>query len=195
MILTRTVAPAVEPLSTAEAKNHLRVDTADDDILIDALIKAARERVEDLSHRALITQTWRYSLDAWPEGDVILLPRPPLVSVSQIQYLDTAGSPTTWASSNYIVDTDSEPGRVVLAYGISWPTETLYPSAPIQITYDAGYGAAGSNVPQHLRQAILLLVGHWYENREATVGGAIIREVPLAVESLILQDRAYGAYL
>lgn len=191
MILKQTVAPAAEPVSLAEAKAHLRVDIDDDDDYISGLISAARQYVETATRRAFISQTWRLSLDRWPAGDAIELRKPPLASVSSIVYRDSDGASTTWGTSNYIVDTDSEPGRIVLADGASWPSVTLYPVNPIQVTYVAGYGAAGSSVPQYLRHAVLLLVAHWYENREAILVGTIARDLPLAVESLIYLNRAY----
>lgn len=188
----RTSDPAVEPVTVAEAKNHLRVDISDDDALIGALITAAREMIEERSRRALITQTWRRNLDAWPAIS-LNLPRPPLQSVTSITYTDGDGNTSTVDSSIYSVDTDSQPGRVALAYDQQWPTvATLATLNPIKITYVAGYGDAASDVPQRWKQAILLTVGHWYENREATVtGGGIPKELPLAVESLINLDRAW----
>jgi uncharacterized phiE125 gp8 family phage protein len=191
MIIKQTAAPAVEPVTVAEAKAHMRVDISDDDDYITALIVAAREYIEGATRRALITQTWRYSLDGWPDGDEIVLPKPPLQSVTSIVYKDEDGTANTWSSSGYIVDTDSDPGRVVLAYGESWPSVTLYPAAPIQITYKAGYGDAAANVPGHLRHAIKFLVAHWYENREPVTVGQVARDVPLAVDSLIWLYRAF----
>lgn len=189
MALKRTVEPTTEPVSLDEAKSQCRVDTSDDDIFITGLIAAARDYVEKTARRAFITQTWRLSLDEWPCGDEIELPKPPLVSVSSIIYKDTVGAQTTLSSSTYIVDTDSEPGRVKLAYGESWPSDTLYPANPIQITYVAGYGVAAA-VPQWAKQAIKLLIGHWYENREETIA-ATIKNIPLGVDSLIWLNRAY----
>lgn len=191
MILKQTVAPAVEPVTVAEMKRHLRVDIDDDDGFIEGLIAAGRDYLEKVAWRAFITQTWRLSLDGWPAGDEIELPRPPLQSVTSIVYTDSDNNATTWAASNYIVDTDSEPGRVVLAYGASWPGVTLRPANPIQITYVAGYGDDGSAVPVSYQQALKLLVGHWYENREATIAGTIAREIPLAVDSLLWLDRVF----
>jgi uncharacterized phiE125 gp8 family phage protein len=185
-----TVAPATEPVTTAEAKNHMRVDIDDDDTLIDGMIEAGRDYFEDTSRRALITQTWRQNLDAWPEGDEIELPRPPLQSVTSIIYKDEDGNETTLPSSAYIVDTDSEPGRIVLAHGESWPTGTLFPANPIQITFVAGYGDA-DDVPEKFKQAIKLLVAHWYEHREAYSDEGLVRQVPVALESLIFLNRAY----
>ena len=192
MILVRTVEPAAEPVSTAEAKDHVRVDISDDDALIGALIATAREYVEEASRRALVTQTWRFSLEAWPETDTIELPRAPLQSVTTFSYTDEDGNSTTLVEgTDYEVDAESEPGKVVLAANQSWPWVDLHPKTPIQITYVAGYGDA-SDVPQRWKQAVLLLVGHWYENRElAVVSGAVPKEIPFAVESLINLDRVW----
>lgn len=193
LVLAQTSAPAVEPLSLDEAKLHLRVDIGDDNELITALIVAARQYVEGATNRALISQTWRLSLDYWPYANCIRLPKPPLQSVTSLVYLDEDGNQTTWDASNYIVDTDSEPGRLVLADDASWPSLTLYPSNPIRVTYVAGYGDEGSDVPEHLRLALKLLIGHWYENREAIVStGAVPKEIPLAVESLINLHRVFA---
>lgn len=189
----QTVAPTVEPVALARMKNHLRVDEdmTDDDDFIAALIGAAREYIEGATRRALITQTWRLSLAGWPDGDEIELPKPPLQSVTSVVYTDADGNATEWDSAEYLVDTDSEPGRVVLANGYGWPGVTLRSMNPIQITYVAGYGDDGSAVPKIYQHAIKLLVGHWYENREATVAGTIAREIPLAVESLIWLERVF----
>lgn len=184
-----TSAPATEPVTTAEAKSHLRVDIDDDDTLIAGMIEAARDYFEEAARRALITQTWRLNLDAWPAGNEIELPRSPLQSVSSIVYLDEDGDSTTWSSSAYIVDADSEPGRVVLAHGQSWPSGGLYPANPIRITFVAGYGDA-DDVPEKFKHAIKLLVGHWYEHREA-YGDGLVREVPMALQSLIWLNRVY----
>lgn len=190
--MVRTVAPVTEPVHLDEVRDHLRVDITDDDTLIEALITAAREYVEQASRRALVTQTWRYNLDQFPAADEIELPRPPLKSVTSITYRDSDGTTHTLASSVYEVDTDSQPGRVRLAYGEDWPSDTLAETNPVRITFVAGYGDA-DDVPKRWKQAILLLVGHWYENREAVMVGSIPREIPFAVESLINLDR--GSWL
>lgn len=192
LVLKRTVDPTIEPVTLAEAKSHLRVEIADDDTLIGNLIQAAREYIEDVTGRALITQTWRLSLSAWPSSDIIKLPRPPLVSAT-VAYTDSAGTATTWAATNYDVDTESEPGLIRLAYGITWPTATLKPTNPIQITYVAGYGATAASVPEYARQAILMLLAHWHENREGVLVGQgfTATPVPFAIESLIWLNRVF----
>lgn len=184
--LSLYTAPATEPLSTTEAKLHLRVDHSDEDTLIANLIEAARQTIEERTGRALITQTWALSLDTLPYGErELFLPRPPLQSVTHLKYYDTDGNQQTWTNTNYIVSTSYQPGRLSLAYNISWPS-IQYRVDAIDIRYVAGYGAA-SAIPEGLRQAMLLLVGHWYTNREAVVIGTITAELPLAVESLIRQ--------
>lgn len=168
--------PDSEPVTRDEIKTQLRIDHSDEDTFIDGLITAARKYVEEATFRALVTQTWKLNLEAWPTGDEIEIPKPPLQSVSSVVYLDEAGASTTWASSNYIVDADSPRGRVVLANNKSWPTETLYAVNPIQITFVAGYGLAAA-VPAQLKHCIKLLIGHWYEHREGTITGTVAREV------------------
>jgi uncharacterized phiE125 gp8 family phage protein len=192
--VTRTLVTAseTEPISLAEAKLFLRVDIADDDVLIEHLIQAAREMVESISRRALVSQTWNYILDNWPGGDTITLPLPPLQSVEEITYLDQDGDESTFSSDSYVVNTDAEPGKVVLAYGESWPDESLYPTGAITVQFICGYGDA-IDVPEKYRLAMRLLINHWYENREAVqTTGAMPKEVPLAVEALLWLDRNMG---
>jgi uncharacterized phiE125 gp8 family phage protein len=170
--LVLITAPAVEPVSLAEAKLHLKQDDiTDDDSLINALIVAARGRAESALNRALITQTWEVGFDCFPYCDRIRLPRPPLQSVTTLKYTDTLASVTTWASSNYIVDTAKEPGELVLTYGNVWPTTVLSPATAVKIRYVAGYGANPESVPQEIRQWMLHLIGHMYEHRESVIVG------------------------
>lgn len=180
-------APASEPLTLAEAKLHLRVDVADDDTLITALIVAARQYCESVLWRALMPQTWEFYLDEWPCDDEIELPKPPLQSVTSVKYTNSVGATTTMSAGDYTVDTASEPGRVVLNYGTWWPTVTLATANPIAIRYVCGYADA-VHVPETIKAAMKLLIGHLYENREAVVAGLIVTSVPLAVESLLSLD-------
>jgi uncharacterized phiE125 gp8 family phage protein len=180
-----TTQPAAEPISSTEAKAHLRVDHTDDDTLIGALITAARMHCENFTRRKLISQTLTGKLDRFPADDgEILLPYPPLVSVTSVKYIDTDGVLQTMSASDYAADTYSLPGRITLAYGEIWPTPRDIENA-VTIVWTAGYGAAGSSVPQPIRQAMLLLIAHWYENREVAITGTIITQIPLAVEALL----------
>ena len=193
MALKLITAPATEPVSTSEAKSHLRVDTTADDTLIGTLITAARQHVENHLRRALITQTWELVMDAFPAGDVIRLPRPPLVSVTSIKYTDVAGSESTFSSAAYVVDTDSTKGRVVLKSGESWPSDTLAAANGVRVRYVAGYGSAAA-VPNPIRQAVLLLIGTLYENRESVLvaQGVTVAQLPFGVEALLMPYRIFG---
>lgn len=181
--------PATEPVSVTEAKLHLRVDHDEDVALIAGLVAAAREQVEAMSRRALVTQTLELRLAGWPGGECILLPRPPLASVVSVKYTDTAGVEQTFAATNYTAHTAPEPGGVWLKYNCSWPSADLAPGPSIAVRYTAGYGTAAA-VPQRYKQAILLLVGHWYEQREAVITtGQQPVTVPMAVEMLCAAER------
>lgn len=167
--LVLQTAPAEEPLKINEVKQFLRIDIDDDDSLLDALIKASREYAETITRRRLITQTWKYYIDEWPEKDYIELPYPPLQSVSSVKYTDYAltETPLTLAT-DYVVETNTEPGRVVLAYGESWPTATLDVMTPIEIIYICGYGTP-EDIPQSLKHAMLIDIADMYEHRESYV--------------------------
>lgn len=187
MALTLVAGPAVEPATTSEAKSHLRVDISDDDTLIDNLVTAMRDHVETITRRALITQTWDYVLDAFPQDDELVLPLPPLQSVTSVKYTDTDDNESTFSSDNYRVDTDSEPGRIVLKNGYTWPSDTLKSVGGVVVRFVAGYGDAASDVPQAIIQALLLMVGHLYENREAAqfVAGGNVQVLPMGIEMLL----------
>ncbi len=183
--------PSVEPVTVAEVKAQARVDLADEDTLIQGYIRAARETLERLLWRAFITQTLELTLDGWPEGSEIRLPRPPLQSVTAVRYTTEDGTLKTLDPALYVVDTASEPGRVVLKRGTSWPSETLAPAAGVKVEYVAGYGDQASDVPESIRQAILLLAAHWYEHREAVSEGRMV-EVPMGVWWLVEPLRIAG---
>ena len=175
-----------EPVSIGEVKIHLRLtdDTTEDDMLL-SLISAAREWCESYIGRALGVKTLELLLDDFPASDVLCLPCPPLVSVTSIKYRDSSGTETTMSAADYIVDIDRDPGRVVLAYGKSWPSFTAYPSNPIRVRYVTGYAI----VPLTIKQAMLLLIGHWYENREALVIGSISKPLEFAVRALLMPHK------
>jgi uncharacterized phiE125 gp8 family phage protein len=189
-------APAAEPISLAEAKNHLRVDYVDDDHLIQSQIIAVREYAETSTNRAFVTQTWKYVLDAFPalpqsslswqdNFDQFRIPFPPLQSVTSIVWIDQNGNSNTIPPANYIVDATSEPARVALNVGQIWPADTLQPIAGVQVTFTAGYGAPG-RVPESLKQMMKLLLGAWYQNREDVVVDRRVAavELPKGFEAL-----------
>lgn len=196
MIKTEVVtAPADEPLDTVTVKLHLRVeaDFNDDDILIEHLKKVARIRIEKLTGRKFITQTHKAYYDAFPDGNYFEIPFGKLASVTHLKYTDADGDQSTWDSGNYIVDTVSEPGRLILADGISWPTPSggLYPSNPIEIQFVCGYGTKAEDVPEPLRQAMLMLITHLYEVREPVIVGQRVTPVPETVHDLMADFRLW----
>lgn len=189
MSLVVITAPNSEPLTTAEAKAHLRVDHSDDDAYIDALIKAARVYVESYLQRALITTEFRLNLDGFPASAIEL--HPSLQAVSTLKYTDPDGVVQTWDSVNYVVDTDSVVGRLVPGYGLSWPSTRDMINA-VQVTFTAGYGDNAADVPEPIRHAMRLLIGHLYENREAVNVGNIVSEMPFAIKALLDPHCVYG---
>ena len=185
MGISLVTAPVEYPVSLSEAKRHLRVDTSDEDELIDTLISAATETAQHFLRRQLVSATWKYTLDDWPE-ETINPPYPPLNSVTQIQYVDTDGNTQTLSNALYTVYTNVEPGAIERAWNCDWPSTRTVRDA-VQVTYVAGYGLA-SAVPAPFRGAIKLLVGHLYEHREAVLElapGARIAELPHAYKSLL----------
>ena len=161
-------------------------DAVEDD-QISAWITAAREYCEKITGRALATQTIEAYMDGFPYRSEFELPRPPLQSVTSVKYKDSDGDETTMtADTDYIVDTDRDVGRVVLPYGKTWPSFTAYTVNPIKVRYVAGYYASNL-IPKSIKQAMLLLVGYWYDNREAvlTGQGAVSKKLELAADSLL----------
>ncbi|PWR19145.1 head-tail connector protein [Zavarzinia compransoris] len=181
--LERILAPTVEPLSLAEARLHLRLDDTAEDGLVAALIVAARQLAERHLGRALITQGFRLWLDAWPAGRRALdLPRPPLAAVEAVTTYDEDGLATVLEPGRYLADLVATPGRLVLRAGSAPPVGSRAANA-IAVDYTAGYGPAGTDVPEPVRRGMALLLGHLFESREAGAGGGA-RPLPLGVEAL-----------
>ena len=184
MAVALTTAPTVEPLTTVEAKAHLRLEIDTDDAPVQILISAARRFVEHATGRSLITQTWTLYDDCWPECEPIRLPRGPVIAVSSVKYYDSDNVLQTMASTDYLVDVTCDPARVALLPTAVWPT--AYPRInAIQVAYTAGYGATAASVPEDLKHALKLLVGHWYENREGVITGTISKALEFSIDALL----------
>jgi uncharacterized phiE125 gp8 family phage protein len=177
MITLGTVAKTTTLALTAEEmRDHLRIADDTEDASLYAYLRAATDWTEGYLNRALMNRTHAYYLGAWPRTGDIELPRPPLVSVSGINYTVSGATATygsTFAATKYWVDTAAAPGRVTLKYGQSWPSDTLETGHPIKITYVAGYGTVGHAIPDGIRSALLLQVADLYEYREETSAGAL----------------------
>jgi len=182
-----TTAPAAEPILVAEAKNQLRIDTSDEDTILGDYITAARQTLEVLMRRAFITQTITLKYDSFPsESDGIVLPRPPAIAITSIQYVDSDGDDQTWSSDDYSLDSNSQPARIVPVYNVDFPTTRTQANA-VTVVYTAGYGSARTDVPESIRLAIRLLVGTYYENREATAARKV-SELPLGIQVLVASN-------
>jgi uncharacterized phiE125 gp8 family phage protein len=193
----RLTPPAVEPVSLAEAKSHLRVDTTDDDTYISTLIKAAREWVEEYLDRSLVYTQWQVKADQWPVE--FEMPRPPVATAGThtavtLTYESIDGTTKTVPSNEYRVDRDSVPGVVRNIYNGTWPSDALFDANAVTLTFWAGYGPDATNIPQVAKHACLFLIAHWYETRMPVMGtGAVPQQVPLTVRSL-LDSVQWGLY-
>ena len=207
--------PAAEPVTLAELKDHLRIEVADEDDFLDALITAAREWVEGWTGRAFVTRTLETRLDRFPVAfdpvsldyiapgqaapKTIDLPVGPVRSVTSITYIAGDGTLTTWASSGYQVDTVSPIARIAPAFGSYYPATRHGDFGAVRILYEAGYAPGdgspadyAENVPKRVKQAIKLLAGHWEANRTAVLTGTISKEVEFSLASILwsLRTRA-----
>lgn len=197
MALRLIATRADEPVTLAEAKAHLRVEHDDEDPRISALIKVAREIFERETNRTLIAGTYELTLDGFPcqSPGEIMLPRGPIISVTSVKYDDADGNEQTVAGQDYYVDQVSEPGWII-------PTEDGWPESfaginGLRIRFVAGYEATtdspadpAGNVPEGAKQAMLLLVGHLFENREAVAGQAVVA-LPLGFDWIMSGHKIY----
>lgn len=155
--------PSVEPISLIDAKAWLRVDDSIDDSVIDGLIVAAREKVETDTGRRLITQTIDQTMDALPcSHDPIVLMTGPSASITSITTYDTDDQSSIVDPGTYFLDASRAPARIILNADESWPTDLRCQVAAV-IRAVAGYGVAGTDVPEALRLALRLLLTDWYE--------------------------------
>jgi len=164
--------PAEEPVSLAEAKAFLKVDDDAEDGLITTLIGAARLHVEGVTGRALLAQSWRIVLDDWPASRVVKLPVAPLISVNAISAIDGDGASHEIGLGQF----GSEPDRLLVPRHVAGMPR-LQDRQGIEIDYLAGFGAEPAAVPADLRQAVLGLVAHWHEHRDAVLiagSGAVV---------------------
>lgn len=175
--------PSTEPVTLEDAKLHLRLnpdDDIEDEPIIRPIISAAREFCENITGRALVPQ----KIAAYPDANqrVVKLPMPPATQIDKIKAYMADGTEATLPPSAYYFD---QVDGIVLLEDVPDGIRALN---PIEITYQAGE----STVPFSVRQAILLLIGHWYENREAVVVGAIASiEVNVTVQTLLNQYKAW----
>jgi hypothetical protein len=221
MNLKLITPPTDEPVSLVEVKAHLRITSNLDDGYLPILITAARELVETVTRRQIMTAVWQLGQDSFktpiagqyydafrvpmppqaigatPFGSVsypysvIYLPRPPVQSVTSVQYLDTNNVTQTLDPTQYITDFSSEPARIMPPPGVVWPSTRAQINS-VTITYTAGYGASRTSVPARFKLAIMQLIGHWFNNRES-VTDASLKTVPDSMQRL-LGSLDFGSY-
>lgn len=190
-----------EPITLEDVKSQLRLELGqtNEDEFLEGLITAARQHIENITNRKLMPQTWKVYYDAWPNKknnyDSFQIPYPPLRSIPStgLLYTDSTSGSTTFSSTAWAADTVSEPGRLVLDYNDDWPTVTLHNNNPIEITFNCGYSTAAT-VPETIKQAIKMLIGHYYEHRESvtiTPVGMKIEETPWAIKTLLASYKEY----
>lgn len=171
MGLIQTTAPTAEPVTLADAKNHLRIDDdiLNDDALITLLISAARKYGEMLTGRSWMTQSWKLQLDSfYPSADcgqVIELDRGIVQSIDSITYLDTSSTQQTMDLTLLAKDLVAMPARISPKFGTVWPI-ALPQIGAVQINYTAGYGSTAASVPEGIRQWMLVRISTLYEHRE-----------------------------
>jgi uncharacterized phiE125 gp8 family phage protein len=179
------------PLSVEDAKLHLRIDHVEEDDKIQSLIKSARNYVENAWDCALCPQTMRLTLDAFPSGmGIIELPRRPLLAVSSITYIDSSGDDVELDEDEYkvCIGGGAMHGRIVPSYGNHWPVARKELDA-VTIEYDAGFATVDgeeytANVPDDIKSALLLIIGHHYKERDQSITGTIA-EIPMNAHDLL----------
>lgn len=187
MSLILLSGPAVEPITLAEAKAHLRVDGNADDAVIASLIITSRLHVEAAFGLALIDQRWAYRFDCWPRDGTVTLPIRPVQSIARVRVTNADSSLATIEPTRYLLDGASLPPRLV-------PSAAALPAPGIriqgiEIELTAGFGPTAATVPYPIRQALLLLVAHWFECRTPIHSGTGAVRIPDTVSALLAPYR------
>lgn len=205
--LMLTTAPQIEPITLDEAQNYLKVvDLTDEkeNAYIQSLVTVAREWCEMYQHRAYITQTWEMSLNEFPcasddmlndyeTTSIIEIPKGKLQKINSISYKDIYGNEKSLVENDdYIVSNRGILGKVSPPYGAIFPTEPLFPLDPIVINFTCGYGDTADKVPSKVKQAMYMLISHWYDNRAIISdlrGVDPTKEMAFSIQSLLHGDR------
>ena len=178
-------APLAEPLSLDEARAFLRVEHHDDDETIAALVAGARLHVEAQTRRALITQSWRLTLDAWPDDGRIAVRPAPLRALTAARVYDADGNGAPVDTQAFVLDFGAS-ALAFMAWALPQPGRS---AAGIELDVTVGYGDGARDVPEPLRQAVRLLVAHWYENRGLAAVGHDVSMLPATVAALLAPYR------
>ncbi|MCV9963457.1 phage head-tail connector protein [Pararhizobium sp. BT-229] len=188
MTITELTPPVGEPLTLAETKAHLRIDSATEDDLVASLIPTVRMHLERETGLALLTRSFRLYLDDWPPSRVIQVARGPVQTIEAVTVYDADGLPGDVDVSGFVLDGEARPARLVL------PRQPV-PGKPIngiEIDFSAGFGATGADVPDTLKRAMLLHAALLYEFRGAVLPGDQPAAVPQGYDRLIAPFRRRG---
>lgn len=191
---TKLSEPLVPPISLSEVKNHLRLDTSEEDLVVQGLIDSATVFCEDFQRRCFINRTMSLWLQELPMCEQIEIPRPPLVSVEALIIHYTDGTTQTIDSSLYEVHTENEPGTIIMSSNasITIPSDkTILQVNPYEIQFTCGYGTSSKDIPANVKQAMLLLIGHWFNNKEDTIPGVMITQIPTGAKSLLEKGKFF----
>ncbi len=188
MSLVMTSGPGLEPITLAEAKAHLRIDSTADDALIQSLIVTSRLHIEAALGLALITQSWSWFLDRWPKALRVALPLRPVQAVTSVRHWRVDATSETLNPALFFLDGHAMPARLAWL-GTAPPAEPERRVNGIEIAFTSGFGATAESVPSTIRHALLLLVAHWYENREPVEIGSGVNAVPPMVAELLAPHR------
>ena len=183
MRYTRTITATWEPVTIDDARDHCRVTVTTDDSYLEALVAVAREKIEYDTKRCIVESDFLGYLHKFPAGDIIIQ-QSPVSAISKVEYLD-GGSYSEWATAKWGKDLVGQPARLCPVNGESWPDADTALNT-VKITFVAGYASAAA-VPQRIKQAIKLLVGHWYANRQEVVTGTQVNIVPVGYENIVSQ--------
>ena len=179
----QVITPAsTYPVSLTEAKSHLKVDTSADDTYIESIIKAATQLSEEYTNRFFIDTVIEQYASSFAELQNLFKSK--VSSVAHVKYYDGDNSLQTLSATVYDTQLNYEPSQIQLADGQSFPSVTKRNDA-VLVRYTVGYGSAASDVPEIIKQAILLTIGNFYENRNSVITGKTATELPMNVKWLL----------
>jgi len=189
MALQLRAGPAQEPVSLEEAKYFMRLDGTEDDVLVSTLITAARIHIETTIGKVLITESWSFFLDKWPKSKTLYFPLDPIQTIEEIRFHTNSEGFTIIQAEDYSTDLISNHPRLHLTG--SKPTSASKQLNQIEIRFVAGYGDTPDDVPSDLKQALLMLASHWFEQRDPIAFGGAFAEIPRTIEALLSNYKKY----
>ena len=184
MKVVRNTDSAIEPIKLQLVQDHLRIDSDSDQEILSEYIKAARQKFEDDTDYILTNQTYTIYLDSFPIGQEILLPIYPIQSIQSVKYYDTDGVLQTLSVSNYWTDLNDKHPRITATEDEYFPDTQLARVNSVEIALTAGHADPPTTVPSDIKQALYMLVGHYYENRQDAQVGIRVNAIPMGYRSI-----------